>query len=99
MEGVAENKVVVAYKGIPYAKAPVGERRWKAPEPIEKWDGVRNAKQFGPKAMQTNIFGDMVFRSNGTSEDCLYLNVWKPVNNGNKPLRVPPCSLLDSFIN
>jgi para-nitrobenzyl esterase len=88
LEGVAENKVVVAYKGIPYAKAPVGERRWKAPEPIEKWDGVRNAKQFGPKAMQTNIFGDMVFRSNGTSEDCLYLNVWKPVNTGNKPLPV-----------
>lgn len=88
LAGVAENKAVVAYKGIPYAKAPIGERRWKAPEPIEKWDGVREAKQFGPKAMQTNIFGDMVFRSNGTSEDCLYLNVWKPVNTGKKPLPV-----------
>jgi para-nitrobenzyl esterase len=88
LTGVVENKDVVAYKGIPYAKAPVGERRWKAPEPIDKWDGVREAKKFGPKAMQTNIFGDMVFRSNGTSEDCLYLNVWKPVKTSNKPLPV-----------
>lgn len=88
LEGVEEKKAVVAYKGIPYAKAPVGERRWKAPEPFGKWDGVREAKQFGPKAMQTNIFGDMVFRSNGTSEDCLYLNVWKPVKTGKKPLPV-----------
>jgi para-nitrobenzyl esterase len=88
LDGVQENEAVVAFKGIPYAKAPVGERRWKAPEAFGKWDGVRPAKQFGPKAMQTNIFGDMVFRSNGTSEDCLYLNVWKPVNTGKKLLPV-----------
>ncbi len=88
LDGVQENEAVVAFKGIPYAKAPVGERRWKAPEAFGKWDGVRSAKQFGPKAMQTNIFGDMVFRSNGTSEDCLYLNVWKPSNTGKKPLPV-----------
>lgn len=88
LEGIAESESVIAFKGIPYAKAPVGERRWKAPEPFGKWDGVREAKQFGPKAMQTNIFGDMVFRSNGTSEDCLYLNVWKPKNTGKKLLPV-----------
>jgi len=88
LEGIAETESVIAFKGIPYAKAPVGERRWKAPEPFGKWNGVREAKQFGPKAMQTNIFGDMVFRSNGTSEDCLYLNVWKPKNTGKKLLPV-----------
>jgi para-nitrobenzyl esterase len=88
VEGIAENKNVIAFKGIPFAKPPIGELRWKAPVPIEKWNGIRSAKQFGPKAMQTNIFGDMVFRSNGTSEDCLYLNVWKPINTGKKPLPV-----------
>lgn len=88
LEGVVENDAALAFKGIPYAKAPVGERRWKAPEPFGKWEGVREAKQFGPKAMQTNIFGDMVFRSNGTSEDCLYLNVWKPKTTGKKLLPV-----------
>ena len=88
LEGMVENKNVVAFKGIPYAKPPVGERRWKAPEPNGKWQGILAAKAFGPRAMQTNIFGDMVFRSNGTSEDCLYLNVWKPVNTGKKLLPV-----------
>ena len=88
LEGMVENNNVVAFKGIPYAKPPVGERRWKAPEPNGKWQGILAAKAFGPRAMQTNIFGDMVFRSNGTSEDCLYLNVWKPVNTGKKLLPV-----------
>lgn len=88
VEGIEENDVVIAFKGIPYAKAPVGERRWKAPEPFGKWEGMLKAKQFGPKAMQTNIFGDMVFRSNGTAEDCLYLNIWKPKNTGKKLLPV-----------
>ena len=88
LEGMTENKNVIAFKGIPYAKPPVGDRRWKAPEPNGKWQGILAAKAFGPRAMQTNIFGDMVFRSNGTSEDCLYLNVWKPVNTGKKLLPV-----------
>lgn len=88
LEGLVENKNVVAFKGIPYAKPPIGERRWKAPEPHGKWQGILAAKEFGPRAMQTNIFGDMVFRSNGSSEDCLYLNVWKPVNTGKKLLPV-----------
>jgi len=64
------------FKGIPFAAPPVGGLRWKAPEPVKDWQGVRQATQFGPRCMQQPIFGDMNFRSNGMSEDCLYLNVW-----------------------
>src|SRR4030095_12182145 len=53
-----------------------------------KWDGVRKAVQFGPRAMQAPIFGDMGFRSNGMSEDCLYLNVWTPARSGKERLPV-----------
>ena len=44
VEGIAENKNVIAFKGIPFAKPPIGELRWKAPVPIEKWNGIRSAK-------------------------------------------------------
>jgi para-nitrobenzyl esterase len=64
------------FRGIPYAAPPVGKRRWQAPQPAAKWTNVRPATQFGPRAMQLPLFGDMNFRSNGVSEDCLYLNVW-----------------------
>ena len=67
---------IQTYLGVPYAKPPVGELRWKAPQPLESWKGVKMTKKFGPRAMQAPIFGDMKFRSNGISEDCLYLNIW-----------------------
>ena len=67
---------IQTYLGVPYAKPPVGELRWKAPQPLEPWEGVKMTKKFGPRAMQAPIFGDMKFRSNGISEDCLYLNIW-----------------------
>jgi para-nitrobenzyl esterase len=73
-----ETTGVHVFKGIPYAAPPVGDLRWKAPQPVEAWDGIRQAVQFGPRAMQLPVFGDMNFRSNGMSEDCLYLNVWTP---------------------
>ncbi len=69
---------VHSFKGIPFAAPPVGDLRWKAPQPVQPWSGVREALRFGPRAMQLPVFGDMNFRSNGVSEDCLYLNVWTP---------------------
>src|SRR3954466_4209906 len=66
------------FKGIPFAAPPVGALRWKAPQPASDWPGVRPATQFGPRCMQQPLFGDMNFRSNGMSENCLYLNVWTP---------------------
>ncbi|MFA6230850.1 MAG: carboxylesterase family protein [Rhodanobacter sp.] len=66
------------FQGIPYAAPPLGDLRWKPPQPVASWQGVRQAQRFGPRCMQLPLFSDMVFRSNGMSEDCLYLNVWRP---------------------
>ena len=77
-----------AFKGVPYAAPPVGARRWQAPQPAQPWKDVRSATQFGPRAMQQPIFGDMNFRSNGVSEDCLYLNVWTPAKSARERLPV-----------
>jgi para-nitrobenzyl esterase len=66
------------FQGIPYAAPPVGALRWKPPQPVAHWNGTRPAQRFGPRCMQLPLFGDMVFRANGMSEDCLYLNVWAP---------------------
>ena len=76
------------FKGVPYAAPPVGNLRWREPQPAQKWTGVRKADHFGPRAMQLPLFGDMNFRSDGMSEDCLYLNVWTPSKTGNEHLPV-----------
>lgn len=77
LEGEVQEQIVV-YRGVPFAAPPVGDLRWKEPQPVEEWDTVRLAKEFGPDPMQPNIFGDMNFLGNGRSEDCLYLNIWAP---------------------
>jgi para-nitrobenzyl esterase len=79
---------VRSFKGIPYAQPPLGELRWQAPQPAVSWKGVRPARRFGPRAMQRPVFSDMVFRSSGISEDCLYLNVWTPAHGAGKTLPV-----------
>ena len=71
-----EQDGVKKFLGVPFAQAPVGELRWKAPQPVQPWEGVREAKQFSDDPMQPDIFGDMAFRGTGRSEDCLYLNIW-----------------------
>lgn len=76
------------YLGVPFAKPPVGPLRWKAPQPLENWNGVKQTKKFGPRPIQAIVFGDMNSRSDGLSEDCLYLNVWSPVRNDKKNLPV-----------
>lgn len=78
---------VYSFKGIPFAAPPVGDLRWKAPQPVTPWSGTRDARHFGPRAMQLPVFGDMNFRANGMSEDCLYLNVWTP--NPSSEARLP----------
>jgi para-nitrobenzyl esterase len=89
VEGISEKgSGVRSFKGIPFAAPPVGDLRWQAPQPVKDWNGVRKADQFGPRCMQRPIFGDMGFRSNGMSEDCLYLNVWTPVKSGKAGLPV-----------
>jgi para-nitrobenzyl esterase len=75
LEGIEEDGVK-KFLGVPFAQAPMGDLRWKAPQPLQAWEGVRPAKAFGNDPMQLNIFGDMQFRGAGRSEDCLYLNIW-----------------------
>ncbi len=76
------------FKGIPFARPPVGDLRWKEPQPPKDWTGVRKADQFGPRCAQRPVFGDMNFRSNGMGEDCLYLNVWTPAKSSSAKLPV-----------
>ncbi|WP_297046162.1 carboxylesterase family protein [Thermoflavifilum sp.] len=76
------------FLGIPYAAPPVGDLRWKAPQPVKPWRGVRVCTRFGHRPMQKRIFSDMRFRSDTTSEDCLYLNVWAPARPGKTPYPV-----------
>lgn len=79
---------IKAFKGVPFATPPVGDLRWKAPQPAQKWDGVRKATDFGPNPMQEKLFGDMNFGTSVNSEDCLYLNIWTPTKNYNEKLPV-----------
>ncbi|QEC68343.1 carboxylesterase family protein [Panacibacter ginsenosidivorans] len=74
--------------GIPFAKPPVGNLRWKAPQPVDNWKGVLQTKKFGPRPIQGIVFGDMSSRSAGLSEDCLYLNVWTSAKHDTKGLPV-----------
>ncbi len=88
---------ITSYKGIPFAAPPVGENRWRAPQPCADWEGELFAADFGPIAMQANCAGDpakdiyarewAVDAELPMSEDCLYLNIWAPAG-GQKNLPV-----------
>lgn len=78
---------VRSFKGIPFAAPPVGPLRWKEPQPVKNWKGVRNADKFGAACMQRSG-GDYWFRGDGMSEDCLFLNVWTPAKSGSERLPV-----------
>jgi para-nitrobenzyl esterase len=68
----------VAFKNIPYAAPPVGDRRWRSPAPAEAWTGVRDATRYGNDCLQNRLPFDTTASSQPMSEDCLYLNVWMP---------------------
>ncbi len=85
----APKEGVRSFKGIPFGQPPVGDLRWREPQPVKNWKGARNADQFGPRCMQrTTPNDDYWFRSNGMSEDCLYLNVWTPAKSDKEKLPV-----------
>ncbi|MEZ0609716.1 carboxylesterase/lipase family protein [Fibrella sp. WM1] len=85
----ADGKISI-FKGIPFAAPPVGNLRWKAPQPVVKWSGVRKCEQFAPSPMQgtPNPFGpwsaEYLIPKEPISEDCLYLNVWTEANSPTK---------------
>jgi para-nitrobenzyl esterase len=76
------------FKGIPFAQPPVGDLRWKEPQPAKNWEGTRHADHFSARPMQLPIYSDMNFRSDSVSEDCLYLNIWTPAKTGREELPV-----------
>ncbi|MBD1363319.1 carboxylesterase family protein [Mucilaginibacter sp. ZT4R22] len=83
ISGTESNDVSVhIYKGIPFAAPPVGDLRWKAPQPVRSWDGVKACTEFSKSPMQgkPNEFGvytrEFLIKDEPLSEDCLYLNVW-----------------------
>ena len=89
VEGTREpGSEIMIFRAIPFAEPPIGDLRFAPPQPVRSWSGVRKADGFGPCAMQLPVFGDMSFRSNGMSEDCLYLNVWTPAKSGDERLPV-----------
>jgi para-nitrobenzyl esterase len=67
---------VRAYKGIPYAAPPLGRLRWRPPEPVAPWTGVRPPHAFGSHSIQGVVWDDIDLSKGPVSEDCLYLNVW-----------------------
>ena len=82
---------VMAYKGIPFAKPPVGELRWKAPQPAESWSGVRRAADYGAVCPHPPLPDNHLFFPGGLgaeSEDCLSLNVWTKAGSRNQPVFV-----------
>ena len=79
VRGVMEGGVLV-FKGMPFAAPPVGAFRWRPPQPVQNWEGERDATKFGPNCAQSGWGATAGKLSEGSSEDCLYLNVWTPAN-------------------
>lgn len=77
VRGVSADGVTV-FKGIPYAAPPAGPRRWQPPQPVAPWEGVRAADRFGAACLQVALPGYGLDTNCAYSEDCLYLNVWRP---------------------
>jgi para-nitrobenzyl esterase len=79
VSGVVTNGIA-AFKGIPFAAPPVGDFRWKPPQPVNKWTGVKAATTFAPGCVQDVSISRLFGAPEATGEDCLYLNVWTPAN-------------------
>ncbi len=83
IEGAVENDVAV-FRGIPYARPPVGPLRWRAPQPLPRATTARIAREFGPVCMQPDPKGDAGVGAEAQNEDCLTLNIWAPRGTGSR---------------
>src|SRR5690606_3725770 len=79
VRGIVESDVDV-FKGIPFAAPPLGEFRWRPPQPVTPWEGELDATEYGSNCAQSGWGGAPGTVAEGSSEDCLYLNLWRPAN-------------------
>jgi para-nitrobenzyl esterase len=87
VQGVVTNGIA-SFKGIPFAASAAGENRWKAPQPVTPWKGVKTANAFAPACVQDTAFAVRLGAPADVSEDCLYLNVWTPAKAAGDKLPV-----------
>jgi para-nitrobenzyl esterase len=90
IQGAIQDEVAY-FKGIPFAAPPVGALRWRPPQLVKKWRGVRQAVQYGPDCMQVPFPSDAAPLGVKPAEDCLYVNVWRPA-------KAPPQGKLPVFV-
>ncbi len=86
IEGTIEDGIEI-YKGIPFAAPPIGELRWRPPQPVKAWTGILMADKFAPACPQNGL-KILGYTDYGMSEDCLYLNIWKPAGSTSDKLPV-----------
>ena len=98
LRGEAQGEVV-SFRGIPFARPPVDELRWKPPQPMAKWQGVRDATGYGADCMQVPFPSDAAPLGMKPAEDCLYLNVWRPAHAAGKKLPVLVWIYGGGFVN
>ncbi|SET90443.1 para-nitrobenzyl esterase [Draconibacterium orientale] len=106
IQGVeTEVEGIVAYKGVPFAAPPVGELRWREPQPVVPWEGVKIADTYGDAASQTTwdpeSFYGREWQASGTApftEDCLYLNIWTPAAGQVDENYLLPCGYMVAVI-
>ena len=90
---------VLSFKGVPFARPPVGDLRWRAPQPAAHWQGVRQATQYGHDCMQKPFPSDAAPLGTDPAEDCLVLNVWRPAGRTSGKLPVMVWIYGGGFVN
>ena len=98
LQGAVQDEVL-SFKGIPFAAPPVGELRWRAPQPLKPWTGVRPATAYGHDCMQLPFPSDAAPLGTQPDEDCLVMNVWRPAQQTSGKLPVMVWVYGGGFVN